>query len=254
MPSERLDKQQQRRRAMERFRNAERIEREYMRTLRYLTRQIDQIVKVMVPVEGVQDTTELQKVLRQYSATIRPWAQAAASKIVTRVAKKDEQSWAQLGRSIGKEIKKELDEAPTGAVLRGYLAEQVNLITSLPLEAAERVHTLTLEGLAEGRRADSIAKDIRETGDVTESRARLIARTEVARTASGLTRARATHIGSTHYIWRTSKDGTVRESHKKMDGQVIAWNNPPEVEPGKRYHAGEFCNCRCWPEPIFNQE
>jgi SPP1 gp7 family putative phage head morphogenesis protein len=102
-----------------------------------------------------------------------------------------------------------------------------------------------------GRRASEIQKDILETGKVTESRAKLIARTEIARTAAGLTMARAKFVGSTHYVWRTSDDPDVRSSHKKMNGAVIPWDSPPQVEPGKRYHAGMFPNCRCYPEPIL---
>ena len=92
---------------------------------------------------------------------------------------------------------------------------------------------------------------VKLTGKVTESRAKLIARTEIARTSNGLTMARATHIGVTHYVWRSSQDGSVRESHKKMNGSIIPFDHPPEVEPGERYHAGMIYNCRCFMEPIL---
>ena len=67
----------------------------------------------------------------------------------------------------------------------------------------------------------------------------MIAKTEVARTASALTMARATHIGATHYYWRTSSDADVRKSHKKMNGKIIEWANPPKVDENvEPYHAG----------------
>ena len=40
------------------------------------------------------------------------------------------------------------------------LAEQVGLITNLPLEAAERVHKLTTEGMLAGSRPAEIAEQI----------------------------------------------------------------------------------------------
>ena len=235
-----------RRQARERFAVAQRLEAEYLRTLRGLTRQIDSMVRHMA-----NNPDELQKILRQYSQTITPWARSVAQKMLTRVAKKDESAWLQLGKQMGKSLREELNEAPTGQMLQQFLNEQVHLITSLPLEAAERVHKLTLEGLLEGTRAKEIAAEILKTGKVTESRAKLIARTEVARVASGLTMVRAQSVGVTHYVWRTSGDSDVRQSHKDMNGKVIPLDRPPEVEPGKHYHAGQFPNCRCYPEPVF---
>jgi len=227
---------------------------EYLRSLRQLTRQIDHIVKGMAPGGMVGNSIELQRVLRQYGEAIEPWARSVAEKMLARAARKDEAAWIQLGKTMGKSLRKELNDAPTGDFLRQFLNEQVVLITSLPIEAAERVHKLTSEALVSGRRADDIAKDILQTGKVTESRAKLIARTEVARTASGLTMARAKFVGCTHYVWRTSADGDVRSAHKKMNGAVIPWDHPPEVEPGMRYHAGMIYNCRCYPDPILTEE
>lgn len=237
-----------RKRAKERFATASKVEKEYFRQLRHLTQNIDRLVKTMS-----DQPNELIQMLNQYSAILEPWSRSVATKMIARIDNKDVNAWIRSGREIGKELKKELDEAPTGFALQQFLNEQVTLIKSLPIEAAQRVHKLTLEGIATGRRAEDIRKDILETGNVTKSRAQLIARTEVARTASGLTMARAKSIGSTHYYWRSSEDGTVRESHKKMNGKIIAWDDPPEVDPGYRYHAGMFPNCRCYPEPIIDQ-
>lgn len=243
-----------RRQSRERFATAQRMENEYLRSLRQLTRQIDHIVKGMAPGGVVQNSIELQNVLRQYSKAITPWARSVAEKILMRIAQKDESAWIHLGKSMGRSIRKELNDAPTGQALRKFLDEQVILITSLPIEAAERVHKLTLEGLADATRAKEIAQEILKTGKVTESRAKLIARTEVARTAAGLTMERAKYVGVSHYHWRTSGDTDVRQSHKAMNGKIIAFDSPPEVDPGKHYHAGMFPNCRCFIDPILPDE
>jgi uncharacterized protein with gpF-like domain len=75
----------------------------------------------------------------------------------------------------------------------------------------------------------------------------VFARTGVSTTATELTKARAVHIGSSGYLWRTSRDSDVRPTHRVMEGKFIAWNDPPEID-GYRAHCGEFANCRCWPE------
>jgi SPP1 gp7 family putative phage head morphogenesis protein len=243
-----------RRKARERFALAERLEAEYLRALRKLTKQIDSIVKSMAPAGVVRDSAELQRVLKNYAAAIEPWARSIAEKMLAKIAKKDEAAWTQLGKNMGRELRKEIQEAPTGNALRTFLNEQVHLITSLPLEAAERVHKLTLEGITGAKRASEVQREILQTGNVTESRAKLIARTEIARTASGLTMARALHVGSTHYVWRTSGDVDVRKSHKEMDGSVIPWGTAPILSDGSQTHAGMIYNCRCYAEPILTED
>ena len=51
---------------------------------------------------------------------------------------------------------------------------------------------------------------------------------------------------TTHYIWRTRRDGKVRPRHAEREGQIFAWDNPP---PGG--HPGEDYNCRCTAEPYI---
>jgi SPP1 gp7 family putative phage head morphogenesis protein len=240
--------------ARQRFALAQRLENEYLRSLRQLTKQVDGIVKGMAPGGWVKDAEALKRVLIQYSKVIEPWARSVAQRMVERVERVNSAAWTQLGRDMGQELRKELDAAPTGMYLRQFLDENVHLITSLPVDAAQRVHKLTLAGQTNAMRAEEVAQEILKTGDVTYSRAKLIARTEIARTASGLTMARALHVGCTHYIWRTSGDSDVRESHKEMDGQVIPFNDPPTLSDGTTTHAGMIFNCRCYAEPILTED
>jgi uncharacterized protein with gpF-like domain len=144
---------------------------------------------------------------------------------------------------------------PIGGLMRTRLAEQVTLIKSLPLDAAQRVHDLTLKGLEDSTRAREIAREISRSGEVCESRATLIARTEVSRTASELVQARCTNVGLTHYHWRTAGDQDVRPGHKLKANTVCEWANPPAVEENGRimhFHAGQIWNCRCYPDPVID--
>ncbi|MCY1351943.1 phage head morphogenesis protein, SPP1 gp7 family [compost metagenome] len=112
------------------------------------------------------------------------------------------------------------------------------------------MHDLTLQGIEDSTRANEIAKEIQRSGEVATSRAQLIARTEVSRTAATLTEARAKATGSEGYIWRTAHDGTVRSSHKAMEGKFVPWSTPPTLDK-LTGHAGCLPNCRCWPEPVI---
>lgn len=242
---------QKKRVAEDRFRMSKRMENDFLRSLNQVVRQIDNIIKGFSINGNIKNPREIVQMLEQYSELITPWAKNLSSKMISEVSKKNLHSWNTQGDTIGRSLRKELELENTGFIFNKLLSEQVDLIKSLPLEAAMRVHKLTSEALITSARPKEIAAEILKTGEVTKSRATLIARTEVARTSSKLTEARSEELGLNYYIWRTSHDGDVRHSHKEMDGKVIAWAVPPEVDPGKFYHAGQFPNCRCYPEPII---
>jgi len=147
---------------------------------------------------------KLQGLLRRYADTIEPWARAVGLKMLTEVEAREKAQWSEVARKMGKTLRREIEETPVGDIIRSRLEDQVTLIKSLPLDAATRVHGLTIEALVTSTRAAEIAKEIQRSGEVSESRAMLIARTEVSRTATELTKARAERVGSTHFIWRTA--------------------------------------------------
>lgn len=190
-------------------------------------------------------------VLRRYAEALTPWAEATATRMLADVNRRDEQAWMEQARELSRGLAAEIRTAPTGELMRALLADQVTLIKSLPLDAAQRVHDLTLAGIENSTRAKEIQKEVARSGLVSENRAKLIARTEVARTASVLTQARAEHIGSEGYIWRTSNDSDVRHSHKEMNGRYVRWDTPPRLSDGTVTHAGQIYNCRCYPEPVI---
>ncbi len=172
--------------------------------------------------------------------------------MIADVNRRNERAWRETGKEMGRALRMEIAHAPTGHVFSMLMDMQVDLIKSIPLDAAQRVHELTIEGLSTGERAASIALEIMRTEDVSKSKATLIARTEVARTSSTLTESRATFVGSEGYIWRTSGDGDVRPTHEAMNGKYVRWNKPPVTDKGLApYHAGCGPNCRCYPDPVI---
>ncbi|HGL5074099.1 TPA: phage minor head protein [Burkholderia multivorans] len=199
----------------------------------------------------------IEQLLRRYAEALTPWAEATAARMLDDLNRRDEQAWMQQAADMSRALRDELRRVPTGETMRTLMAEQVGLIRSIPLEAAERVHRLTIEALEDSTRAAAISKEIQRSGEVAKSRADLIARTEVSRAATSLTEARALAVGSTHYIWRTSGDSDVRPGHRAMEGKVCSWAEPPEVdENGRvmRFHPGQIWNCRCWAEPIISED
>ena len=231
---------------------ARRIEIHYALQLRRLARHIAEIVRGLAPDGAVPPAVDDQigEAMRRYGEVLEPWARAVGGRMIADVDRQDARSWMAHGARVGRALRRELDNAPTGAALRARLAEQVTLISSLPTEAARRVHALALDGLVEGRRPAEIAAEIMRTGEVSASRATLIARTEVARTSSVLTEVRAKSLGCTHFQWMTARDAQVRPSHRAQQGRVFAFAEPPIVD-GQPLLPGQTFNCRCRIAPIL---
>lgn len=228
----------------------QKVERQYAVQLRKIARNIGDLVNGMWREDDLTSSYEIGAALERYAQVITPWARAVGSRMVAEIESRDRAAWREVSERMGAEVRRQLDHTDVGALTRQRLADQIDLITSLPRDAAERVHKLTLEGLSNGTRASAIAKEIMRSSEVSQSRANLIARTEVARTSTEFTRARAEKIGSTHFVWRTAGDRDVRPSHYALNGKTFPWDAPPECDPGHHALPGCIWNCRCYAEPV----
>jgi len=56
-------------------------------------------------------------------------------------------------------------------------------------------------------------------------------------------------LTTTHYVWRTVGDGKVRLAHRRNEGRLFSWDDPPETR-----HPRDGFNCRCWAEPYVPGE
>lgn len=233
---------------------ARKADRKYQSQLRQVARAVDSLIRGLNPDGSPQSSQQLLDALRAYSRLLEPWAQAVGSRMLADVDRRDRAMWKEHAQTMGVALRRELEQAPTGALMREMLDEQVRLITSLPEYAAQRVHDLTTEAIVSGERPKDLAERILRLGSVTEARAQLIARTEVARTASSLTQARSQHAGSEGYIWRTVEDSDVRHSHAEMEGRYVRWDTPPTLSDGTTTHAGQIYNCRCYAEVVLPED
>lgn len=224
--------------------------REYERQLRKIGREVGRIIdghRIKTP----EDAKRAQESLQKYADLLAPWARNTAIDMIAHADMQDRRAWRQASKEIGVNLRREIESAPTGSAMMNLLDLQVTLIKSLPTDAGHRVHALAVEAMINGERSGEIAKEIARSGEVTESRATMIARTETSRASTVLTQVRAESVGATEFIWRTARDGAVRPMHRKLEGKTFNWNDPPECDPG--YHAlpGAIFNCRCWPEVIL---
>jgi SPP1 gp7 family putative phage head morphogenesis protein len=144
-------------------------------------------------------------------------------------------------------------------VMDGFIVENVDLIRTLAGNEIERVKKLVDEAERVGMRVEEIAKQVRRAFDVTESYAMLLARDQVLKLNSEITQVRQMDAGISEYVWSTSHDERVRESHMQLDGKPFSWLSPPVVSGPKdkdtrREHPGGDYQCRCVALPVIPGE
>lgn len=225
----------------------------FARSLKKVARVSAHIVEAHVDGHKIQNTSEMKRALTEYAALIDPWAKRQAARMLEKVARKNRSAYTKRAKEMGQRLQSQLLENGMGPIAFTLMNEQVELIKSIPLRAGERAQKLAMEAAINGTRASEVAEELRKSGQVSESQAMLIARTEVARANASITQARAEGAGATGYIWRTTMDGAERDSHRKMNGKIISYDQLPELSDGTRGHAGTFPNCRCYQDPIFDE-
>lgn len=216
----------------------------------YMAQLHDVARKVAGVLANAPSPEHAQKQLDAYAKALEDWAQQAAENMVRKVARKNEDAWREAAERWGIPLRGLL-EADVSAAVDARIAANVRLITSIPADVSTRVGELARQAVETGMRADTLAGKILEAGNVAQGRARTIAQTEVSKASTALTQTRAESVGSEGYIWRTARDGKTRPSHAAMEGKFVKWDSPRSLD-GMTGHAGEFPNCRCYPEPVVH--
>ena len=141
-----------------------------------------------------------------------------------------------------------------GSIVEVNRAIRVNveLIKSIPKQHLSKIQIAIEKGLATGGddwSLKELIKSIEGIDDQTKRRAKLIARDQLQKLNGTLNQVRQQDLGVNGYIWRTSADERVRESHRDNDGKRFQWDKPPSGTG----HPGEDINCRCVAEPDLSQ-
>lgn len=145
------------------------------------------------------------------------------------------------------------------AAMEGFVAENVTLIRTIPIEVATGIEKLITRGASSGMLWRDIAKDVEGQFGMGRQRAQLIARDQVGKFYGQVNETRQKEVGLDDYIWRTARDRRVRgtpggafpnvkHSHYVREGQRFKWSAPPPDG-----HPGEPILCRCYAEPSFEK-
>ena len=246
------------------WRRIKTVEKEYLNTLLKLVK----IFKKIANSSGSDQQKYIDSMNNfQNSMQYEKFINSAVKRMVLPLDVGNQRTWREAAKKATKSkflyrlLMDELKQG-TGQIIQKQVMENVLLIKTLPNDVAQKVVNDIAENALKGARAESTEKIIKDKTDQhARASARLIARTETAKTMSALTKARCEQLGLRWYIWRTALDGTrVRLSHRIMEGVLVNWNNPPVPEElvGEKsaghYHAGNIWNCRCFSEPVLELE
>lgn len=239
-----------------------RIEEDFLKSLNFLSTLFEKIAII-----SGNDVNLFQSKMQifQNSVPYDNYINDIVKRMVTLLAERNYETWRKAARvstrshflytvlmeELKQGIKKDIDS---------QIISNAALIKTLPSDTAQKVVRDIEEYALSGLRAEEIEKLIQDkTRQHSRASARLIARTEVSKTTSALTKARSEELGLRWYVWRTMEDGDrVRKSHRIMNDVLVSWNNPPSPEllvkekDVGRYHAGNIWNCRCYSEPLID--
>jgi SPP1 gp7 family putative phage head morphogenesis protein len=188
----------------------------------------------------------LDDLVQRFTFNLDKYAIEISTKMVTRENQYHRRQFInEIKKAIGVDISSIATDDGIDILLKERVAENVDLIKTIPPQYFERIEKTVLQGIQSGDDFFSIRKDLIKDFNITDNRARLIARDQVSKLNGSLNEFRQQDTGITHYTWRTSEDERVRDSHRDNDGKRFAWADPPS-ETG---HPGNDIQCRCTADP-----
>lgn len=198
----------------------------------------------------IDDPIALRRELASYGDQVGKWAQDFWGKLLPQQQKLLERDWKSKG------VRLPAHSPSVQAAIARAQAEQVDLIKTLPRTAAEKAQEMAEKAALEtGDRSDKLIAQLQglEPG-YPEFAARRLARTEIAKSQSLLVEAQAKDAGVTHYVWCTMDDEAVRDSHKKLDGQIFRFDDLSDKDGDGCPAPGQIYNCRCYARPLLPGE
>lgn len=154
----------------------------------------------------------------------------------------------QMRQHLGIDIKKLIERENLSPVLQRSIETNVDLVRNMQQKYLNQVKAAVEQAQINGSKV-SLASDLEKIKGMTVNRAKLIARDQAAKFNADLSEARQTNLGIEEYIWTTSGDERVRETHAANDGKTFRWDSPPEATG----HPGHDVQCRCIARPVVKR-
>ncbi|MFZ7222711.1 phage minor head protein [Avibacterium avium] len=237
----------------------EAIEREYVKYLQAIAKQISDTARKKLP----EITPHLKRMLRQDDSIeiLEQWLtellqattfytrdndiRPAVRQFLSQTAEFNKKQFHKVLKSAYK-VDIFLTEPWLDEPLLQAEWQNVNLIKSIPIQLQEKLRYRMAEAVLGGESYKSLAADLEKLLDMPKRRATIIARDQIGKLNGRLTQLRQENIGVKSYIWRGSLDERERLSHVEREGKEFRWDNPPDDG-----HPGQPILCRCSAEAVL---
>lgn len=162
-------------------------------------------------------------------------------------------------RSVGLDI---YGDSPT---IQEYISlsvyDNVSLIKSIPSQYLNQVRSIVNTNVRAGLRPSAMIPQLMKQYDITENRARFIARDQTAKLSGDLAKKRQIDAGFPYFQWIDSDDERVRDRHDEIANRVTKygkgiyrWDDPPLSKDGTPIIPGSDFRCRCSARPVDQRE
>jgi len=205
-------------------------------------------------------TSALRRLLDKWSSPeFRSVAARMASQFVRTANTVNGKRFSKSMKSFGIDIFG--DDPSLQEYVDASIFDNTRLITSIPEQYLTQVESIVMTNIRAGGRPSSIAKLLQKQFDVTENRAKMIARDQTAKVNGDLNKKRQLATGFEYFQWLTSEDERVRDRHDDISDKITAygkgiyrWDNPPLSENGTPIIPGQDFQCRCTGRPVSQRE
>lgn len=184
--------------------------------------------------------------------------QLKLSSIAEQSKKLSVKEWKNIvSRTLGVNI---LDDYYLGDFYRDavsqWVSDNVDMVKSIPQDLLGEMKTIIEKSYLAGESFTKVTERLQKQYHLKRNDAKFLARDQTAKLNSKITRMQQETAGCSEYIWSTSGDSRVRDSHKKLNGKRFKWSEPPIVDEktGRRAHPGEDYQCRCVAIPVFSYD
>ena len=151
-----------------------------------------------------------------------------------------------------------------GDTLAVAIQQNVELITSIKNDFINDIGSNVFTNYKKGFRHGELINEIRERGNVSYSRAKLIARDQTAKINADFEEERNKKLGFDIYKWKGAGDARERDSHKALNNMLCKYSDPTVYsdDEGKTWKkrssikafigkCGEDYQCRCLAIPYI---
>lgn len=148
-------------------------------------------------------------------------------------------------------------------LMRKFVSDNIKYIKNINEDINEDIfdefQEIVFTGIIRGSSCKTLGQELQRKFLLDKKSADLIARDQIQKAHSDLTRLRHRELGITEYKWLTGRDERVRPSHRVLEGKICSYddvnvykNNAEDKDwlqkstiGGALYHPGQEVLCRC---------